>query len=384
MKQYHDLLRAIQSNGSYKEPARAGMPGSTSLFGYQNRYDLSKGFPILTTKRVPFNSIVVELLWFLRGDTNVKFLDDHGITKMWHQDAYNFYCKHACANNAEVNSILRKNDDESFSMFTFEEFCRVLRETPRHHLPKYRNYVFGDCGYQYGKVWRDWDKWYHASNDADPDHFMSTGIDQVRKVIENIRNTPYDRRKVITAVDPAHDEELALYWCHALSQFNCRKIPYIDRAIIHEKLHGGRPLAPDNQSEKFLDNVGIPKYYLDCQLYQRSADVFLGVPFNISSYCLLTHVIAKIANMIPGEFIHSFGDVHIYDNHKEVVDEILSRDPERYKLPELTILAPLRGMYEYKGLDETVKSLKPTDFALLGYESYPAIKAELSTGMKAV
>lgn len=372
MKQYHDLLRTILKEGSYKAPAREGMPGTLSLFGYQNRYDLSDGFPILTTKKVKFSNIFYELIWFLRGDSNVKFLVDHDCN-IWNQDAYNYLVK-----QCELQKI---------PPIQFNEFEGMIKSLSKDELKRasgyFTDYVYGDCGYQYGKVWRDWDS-PRKQKIGTP-----RSIDQLTKVIENIRTKPFDRRKLVTAVDPAHDEDLALYWCHSLFQFNCRALEERERREIWAKKMGRDFLSEFDSASKsanswdeYFDSVmkadRIPKYYLDCQMYQRSADVFLGVPYNVSSYCLLTHIVAKMCNMVPGRFIHTFGDVHIYDNHREQVDEILTRDPEKYKLPRLMI-----PTCEWSGsLDEVVRQLEITPIFLEGYDSYPAIKAELSTGMK--
>ena len=245
-------------------------------------------------------------------------------------------------------------------MKTFEEFT---------------NYSYGDCGYQYGKVWRDW------QTDTTVEH----NVDQIKNVLKSLTNNPESRRHIVTAVDPAHDNNLALYWCHALFQFNCRPLTIIERsyyAVDNSLMHKneimfdveGTGLALEEQ----LNNANIPKYYLDCQLYQRSADVVLGVPFNIASYALLVHVFSKICNMIPGQFIHTFGDVHIYDNHKNAVEEQLTRTPS--KLPILKILdegndwAHIRNTYDFSSLDVT-------DFVIENYNPQSKIQAELSTGL---
>lgn len=359
MKQYHNLLSAILLKGSYKEPARAGMPGSTSLFGYQCRYDLQAGFPILTTKKMFWKGIVVELLWFLRGDTNIKFLDEHGVTKMWHQDAYNFYIQN-------FSKRLRKGAATE-APISFETFCQEIKQTPRERLPSFDveggTYTLGDCGFQYGKVWRAWETGKAGGV-----------IDQVKSVIESLRTSPFGRRHLISAIDPAHDKELALYWCHAMFQFNCRRIPTGDRIWLYEEKYKS---APTNVAS--LSEFNIPEYYLDCMLTQRSADSLLGVPFNASSYALLTHILAKVVNMVPGEFIHSFGDAHIYDNHKEAVKEQLERDPGRYPLPTLE----MKGDWSATASGDFT-ALKVEDFKLIGYESYPLLTADtsLSTGMK--
>lgn len=380
MKQYHELLKAIKEKGSYKEPAREGMPGTTSLFGYQFRHNLADGFPLLTTKKMFVRGLIVELLWFLRGDTNIKFLDTHDVTKMWHQDAYNFYRSNfdkrsIFGNEAEVKA---KQEDKPL---TFEEFCRLIRETDRDDLPTMitqdGSYKFGDCGYQYGKQWRAWETGRMITSGHNGQHTVTAMevVDQITNVIKSLKSNPYGRRHLVTAIDPGHETMLALYWCHAMFQFNCRKI------TVHDRCHiGNVSISGDYPNDEELDNMGIPKYYLDCHLYQRSCDVFLGVPLNIASYAMLTHIIAKMCNMIPGEYIHTFGDVHIYDNHHEAIEEQLKNDYTKYPLPKLE----LNPNVDWVGIGERgdFNALMLDDIKVTEYQSYPRIEAVLSTGMK--
>ena len=379
MKQYHDLLNEILEEGTYKEPARENMPTTTSLFGYQmDPFNLEKGFPILTTKKVNFKHIVTELLWFLRGDTNVKFLNDNGV-RIWNQDSYNYYKK------------VVKN-----SNLSWEEFESILKGPRDFEEEGSMFYKYGDCGYQYGKVWRDFN-----------------GVDQISRLIDNLRNSPEGRRHVITAVDPRHDDQLALYWCHSMFQFNARPIPIKERilkSIKENKCPFDIPLRGVNINDapiiigmgdvygfirinnipalhKKLDEINIPKYYLDCKMYQRSADSFLGVPYNISSYALLTSLIAELVNMVPGKYIHTFGDVHIYSNHMDQVNEILGNDVNKYSLPNLefsdNFLSSMKDFNDSKlDFDEFIRQIGTSDIYLEGYQSYKLIKAELSTGIK--
>lgn len=356
MKQYHEHLEAILKYGSKKDPAREGMPGSLSLFGYQNRYDLSKGFPIVTTKKINFNNIVVELLWFLRGDTNIKYLKDNGCN-IWDEDAYNYYKK-----------VGRKHNIPEEDDLSFEEFIKWVKEG--NSISLFDDYPkIGDCGKQYGWLWRNWEgNIIQYSNEYSKEEFEI--IDQIKNLIEGLKSNPEGRRHIITAWNPATLDDMALNACHAFVQFNCRKLSGDDK--IREMLK----INP-NSTEVF----GIPNYYLDCQLYQRSADMFLGVPYNISSYALLTEIVAKICNMIPGDFIHSFGDSHIYDNHIDQVKEQLSRDPDKYELPKLKAHYNLKQGYKNVGVD-VFNDLSLQEFELEGYKSYPAIKGKLSTGLK--
>lgn len=363
MKQYHKLLKEIKFHGTLKPAAREGMPSTTSLFGYQFRHDLSIGFPILTTKKISFKAIIVELLWFLRGDTNIKYLIDNGCN-IWNEDAYNYYKKIASKNlGKEANGIYHNNGDSTLRMFLFDEFVSIIKNEPeRLEMAQYDNYTLGDCGKQYGWLWRKWTS-YHEED------YGLKSIDQIKILIEGLKKNPESRRHIITAWNPSTLDEMALNACHAMVQFNCR------------------PVEIDHPLEEDKDEYNLPKYYLDCQLYQRSADVFLGVPYNVSSYALLTYILCKICNMLPGHFIHSFGDVHIYENHQDQVDEILERDVDKYKLPTLVMQDTVHYSIDaYKEghftLDKMIKEWTPEMFKLEGYESYPSIKAPLSTGLK--
>lgn len=263
MKQYLDLLREIRDNGVTKTD-RTGV-GTKSIFGHQMRFNLQDGFPLLTTKKVFLKGIIYELLWFLKGDTNIKFLTDHNV-HIWDEWA-----------------------DEN-----------------------------GDLGYVYGKQWRSWE-----ATDG-------RVIDQISQVVDLIKNHPNSRRILVTAWNPAEIDKMALPPCHCLFQF----------------------YVADGK--------------LSCQLYQRSADTFLGVPFNIASYALLTMMLAQVCGLEPGEFIHTTGDTHIYLNHLEQVNEQLSREPR--PLPKMIINPDVKSIFDFKY----------EDFKLEGYDPYPAIKAPVA------
>jgi thymidylate synthase len=263
MQQYHQLLTDILERGVDKSD-RTGT-GTRSLFGYQMRFDLSEGFPLVTTKKLHLKSIVYELLWFLRGDTNVRWLQERGV-KIWDEWA-----------------------DEN-----------------------------GDLGPVYGSQWRSWPA---------PD---GRHIDQIATVIESIRSKPDSRRHIVSAWNPAEVDEMALPPCHCLFQFY------------------------------------VANGKLSCQLYQRSADTFLGVPFNIASYALLTHMVAQVTGLGVGDFVHSFGDVHLYSNHFEQAKLQLTREPR--PLPTLRINP------EVKRLEDFVFE----DFTFEGYDPHPHIKADVA------
>lgn len=263
MRQYLDLLRHVRDNG-VKRSDRTGV-GTLGVFGYQMRFDLSAGFPLLTTKKLHAKSIIHELLWFLSGTTNTRYLKEHGVT-IWDEWA-----------------------DEN-----------------------------GDLGPVYGKQWRSWTAWDGRS------------IDQIADLIDRIRRDPYSRRHVVSAWNPADIEDMALPPCHCLFQF------YVE---------GER---------------------LSCQLYQRSADVFLGVPFNIASYALLTMMVAQVTGLRAGEFVHTFGDVHLYLNHLEQAELQLSREPR--PLPRMLLNPAVTSIFEFTY----------DDFQLEGYDPHPTIKAPIA------
>lgn len=263
MQQYLNLLQHILDHGT-KKTDRTGT-GTTSVFGYQMRFNLSEGFPLVTTKKVHLRSIIHELLWFLQGETNIKYLKENGVS-IWDEWA-----------------------DEN-----------------------------GELGPVYGKQWRSWE----GAN--------GVVVDQVKDLIEQIKKNPDSRRLIISAWNVADLPKMALMPCHTIFQF----------------------YVADGK--------------LSCQLYQRSADVFLGVPFNIASYALLTLMIAQVCDLEPGDFVHTFGDVHIYSNHMEQVQLQLSRKP--YPLPTMKLNKDVKNIFDFKF----------EDFTLENYQCHPAIKAPVA------
>jgi thymidylate synthase len=263
MRAYLDLLRLVLDRGHFK-PDRTGT-GTYSVFGAQARFDLSEGFPVLTTKKLHLRSIIHELLWFLRGDTNVRSLQENKVT-IWDEWA-----------------------DEN-----------------------------GDLGRVYGAQWCDW-------RTAD-----GRSINQIDQVIEQIRKNPSSRRHIVTAWNPGEVDQMALPPCHALFQFY------------------------------------VAERRLSCQLYQRSADLFLGVPFNIASYALLTMMVAQVCDLVPGDFVHTFGDLHLYANHLEQAREQLAREPR-----------PLPTMHLNPGIRD-IHAFRFEDFELRGYDPHPSIKAPIA------
>ncbi len=298
MKQYLDLLDKIMREGVVKGD-RTGT-GTRSIFGHQMRFDLEEGFPLLTTKRVFLKGVIRELLWFLAGDTNIKYLADNGV-HIWDNDAYRYY------NELCVRHGVLPVTEEAF-----------LAAAQAGMASPVEGYVFGDLNHVYGYQWRSWPR---------PD---GGGIDQMRQVVDTIKRNPDSRRMIVSAWNVAEVEDMALPPCHVLFQF------YVAE---------GR---------------------LSCQLYQRSADTFLGVPFNIASYALLTMMIAQECGLRAGEFVHTLGDTHLYLNHLEQAREQLSRAPR--PLPRMRLNPDVKSVFDFRY----------DDFTLEGYDPWPAIKAPMS------
>lgn len=296
MRQYIELLDKICREGVVRGD-RTGT-GTKGIFGYQMRFDLSEGFPLVTTKKLFLKGVIYELLWFLRGDTNIKYLVDNGV-HIWDSDAFRYY-----------NELCIKHGVLPVDMDTF--ISAVGIESP------IEGYRFGDLNNVYGYQWRSW-----PTGDGG-------AIDQIKRVIDTIKTNPNSRRMIVSAWNVADVDNMALPPCHTMFQF-----------FVAE----GR---------------------LSCQLYQRSGDTFLGVPFNIASYALLTMMIAKECGLEAGEFIHTLGDAHLYLNHQEQAEEQLSREPR--KLPKMHLNPAVESIFDYKY----------EDFTLEGYDPHPAIKAPLS------
>lgn len=273
-------------------PDRTGT-GTRSVFGYQTRYDLREGFPLLTTKKMYLRPIAEELLWFIKGDTNIKYLVDRNV-KIWNEWPYEDFKK-----------------SEDFNGETLEEFVEKIKnddEFAKKH---------GNLGPVYGAQWRN---------------FNNEGTDQLMKLIDSLKNNPFSRRHIISAWNPSQVDEMALPPCHTLMQFY----------------------------------VSSDQKYLSCQLYQRSADTFLGVPFNIASYALLTCMLAQVCGYEPKEFIHTIGDAHIYKNHFDVVKTQIEREP--LPLPHLVLNKDIDNLFDFK----------IEDIKLEGYQSHGPLKGKVS------
>lgn len=285
------MCRYILEHGEDR-PDRTGT-GTRSVFGYQTRYDLREGFPLLTTKKMYLRPIAEELLWFIKGDTNIKYLVDRNV-KIWNEWPYEDFKK-----------------SEDFNGETLEEFVEKIKnddDFAKKH---------GNLGPVYGAQWRN---------------FNNEGTDQLMKLIDSLKNNPFSRRHIISAWNPSQVDEMALPPCHTLMQFY----------------------------------VSSDKKYLSCQLYQRSADTFLGVPFNIASYTLLTCMLAQVCGYEPKEFIHTIGDAHIYKNHFDVVKTQIEREP--LPLPRLVLNKDIDNLFDFK----------IEDIKLEGYQSHGPLKGKVS------
>lgn len=317
-KVYHDLLEDILKNGSEKND-RTGT-GTVSVFGRQVRFNMKDGFPLLTTKKLHLRSITHELLWFLKGDTNIKYLNDNSVT-IWDEWA-----------------------DDS-----------------------------GDLGSVYGKQWVDWGGTFETLIRRERDesgHFPfvkkhNPGINQINNVIELLKNDPDSRRMVVSAWNVGELEQMKLVPCHNFFQVYTRELSHDERFEIYKNNGAeGRELQDHitgvNFKQFHFDNANVPKREISLMWNQRSVDTFLGLPFNIASYAMLLHMFAQQTNMVPGELVGNLGDVHIYNNHIGYVEEQLCRDIHKHKQPEFS-LNKSKDMFSYKF----------EDFKVEGYDSYP-------------
>jgi thymidylate synthase len=347
MKQYLNLLQNIIDNGVEKESGRANMSNTIGISHGVIQMDLQEGFPLLTTKKMYWKGIIHELLWFLRGETNIKYLVDNNVN-IWNNDAYRWYIKNA--------------NDRGFDLVykTLEEFINKIKNTNILEDEWDTCYKLGDLGKVYGYQWRN-----------------QNGVDQVAEVLDGLKNNPYSRYHIIDAWNKADFKDMALPPCHLLYQFIVRPLSIEDRWDLFQNVEWNLPLnqksTNDDEINRICDEYNIPKFYLDLNMYQRSCDTLLGVPFNIASMSILLMLFSKVSNMIPGVATWIGGDTHLYVDHIPQVREQLTREPKR--LPTLNIKK------ELKTLDD-ILNLSIDDFDIKDYDPDDAIKAELFTGNK--
>jgi thymidylate synthase len=380
-KQYTALLQDILDNG-VKKNDRTGT-GTLSLFGRQIRHKMSEGFPLLTTKKIHFKSVVTELLWFLRGDTNIKYLVDNDC-HIWDGDVYKKF-KNQFDWLGETNH-LRPNEffNDSNEILTKEEFINKIK-TDDEFAKKW-----GDLGPVYGKQWRKWTQ-YKIDMPGFDAHFDETETDQIANSINLLKTNPDSRRLMVNAWNVGELDQMVLPPCHYGFQVYTRELEPRERLRISTNYGNIHNIGANwDVSHKLIDDMcdkwGVPKRAISLMWNQRSVDTFLGLPFNIASYGLLLEIIAKEVNMVPDELIGNLGDTHLYLNHIEQAKEQIDREP--HPLPKLHINDEFWSstcLYDtpeekYKNAwpDLTLHSMAIHDFTLENYQSHPAIKAPLS------
>ena len=331
--QYLKLLKKIITDGEKKE-TRVGT--TYSIFGTQMRFDLSKGLPMITTKKMFAKGVIHELLWFIKGSTNIKYLVDNNV-HIWDDDAYRYFLE-------RFGDIRSDTDKEKFIKYV--KLGAIVEGT---------DYTYGDLGPVYGKQWTDWN-----------------GHNQIHEVIETLKKNPDDRRMIISAWNVGELNDMALPPCHYSCQFYTNKMSHKERVVwAKANLNLKTGVNSSDFSDEDLDKYNVPKRKLSCLWNQRSVDVPLGLCFNILSYSILTSMISQCVNMVPGELIFNGGDTHVYENQIEGVKEQLERNPHRYGLPMLRLNPDIKNIDEFTY----------DDIQIEGYQSYPAIKFPLSVGL---
>lgn len=408
MKQYLDMMRLVRETGVFKQD-RTGT-GTYSIFAHQMRFDLSDGFPLVTTKRTHLKSIIHELLWFLQGSTNIRYLKENGV-KIWDEWVLDGTAEYIPMSMSEIQvalvkhfkstdftpvyseeligseyQIVRDEDDESRIVFEYagdDSWTRAFEDIIGYPSEKL---IAGELGPVYGSQWRSWpdpkpmrDTLEHIASlpSVEQDEctqyakegLESHGIDQIAILIDQLTRNPDSRRLIVSAWNPAEVDRMALPPCHCLFQFYTAPLSGMERWKLMDAkgIYISFCTEPSEaELHRIADEKGIPSRKLSCQLYQRSCDVFLGVPFNIASYALLTMMLAQTSNMVPGEFIWTGGDIHIYSNHLEQVDLQLTRTP--HALPKMKINPDVKDLFGF-----TID-----DFELVDYVHDAAISAPIA------
>lgn len=358
-EQYLDLVNEIIENGEVKE-TRAGK--TRSLFGKQLRFNLKNGLPMLTTKKMFSKGVIHELLWFLKGDTNIKYLVENGV-HIWDDDAYRYYL--------ELNKYWRGTDglEDVYDKETFLKMVKLGSFSEKILNQDKSQYHYGDLGPVYGAQWVKWG-----------------GVNQIKELINTLKKNPDDRRMIVSAWNVGEISNMALPPCHYCCQFYTKKMTEYERWVYFEK----HMLKEDDEEgnynlsvfmddryingslSSYLDRMNVPTRKLSCMWNMRSNDVCCGLPFNIMSYALLTHMVAQCVNMDVDELIFNGGDVHIYENHVETFkNEQSKRNPYKYALPKLVLNPNIKNINEFKYEDIKIE----------GYKSYPTVKYELNVGL---
>lgn len=356
-KEYLDLLRLVLNKGKTKKN-RTNVD-TLGVFGAQARFNLQEGFSLLTTKKLYTKGIIHELLWFLSGSTNIKYLVDNGVN-IWNKDAYRGY-KNTPFQGSICNEF-KNIGNNTFGHLDLDEFIDRIKNDDSFAAK------WGDLGEgTYGNLWRSFPYYYEGEAVAIEDIAQCGYVDQIQKVIDKLKTNPDDRRMIVTAWHPQLVDHCVLPPCHCLFHFNTEELTaherYLASSIRWEMDY--IQIRGEEWAHDFFDKETVPRRRLNCLLYQRSCDLFLGVPFNIASYSLLIEMVAQCVNMVPGEFIHTYGDLHLYKGHLPQVEEQLSREPK--ELPKLVLNRDIKNIFDFKY----------EDINIVDYNPHPAIKAEL-------
>jgi len=373
---YQTLLQDILDNGVTKQD-RTGT-GTISVFGRQIRHKMSDGFPLLTTKKMAWKQIVTELLWFLRGDTNIKFLVDNDC-HIWDGDAFRNYWEHnkMQSNPKWLKPVTYSNGNVGAELYNMEEFINKIK-TDDQFAKKW-----GELGPIYGKQWRSWKGFHEGQHDIlkvvygteGREHYL-VGVDQITNLIQDLKTNPDSRRLMVNAWNVGELDQMVLPPCHYSFQVYTRELSQKERSDLKNSppYKYGKPANGKLINERLLDSNNVPKRAISLMWNQRSVDTFLGLPFNIASYGLLLEIIAKEVNMVPDELIGNLGDVHLYNNHIEQAKEQIGREP--YTLPKLVINDEFWN--PDAGLIEQIEHIEISDFEIRDYQSHPTVKAPLS------
>ena len=371
-KDYQALLQDILDNGVKKED-RTGT-GTISVFGRQIRHKMSDGFPLLTTKKMAFKTMVTELLWFLRGDTNIKYLVENNC-HIWDGDAYKNYQKESqtkIIDNGD-STMTHISPASHYNFLSKEEFINKIK-TDDEFAKKW-----GELGPIYGKQWRSWkgDTWEEGNTDGTEGFYLqSETIDQIQNLINDLKTNPDSRRLMVNAWNVGDLPEMTLPPCHYGFQVYTRELSLEERRELvtlkqYESIYNGGD-SRNTLSHSEINQWNIPTRAISLMWNQRSVDTFLGLPFNISSYALLLIILSKEVNMVPDELVGNLGDVHLYRNHIKQAEEQIRRKP--YQLPKIL----LKDHVDPKDFGSIIPILRPKDFILDVYECHEAIKAPLS------
>lgn len=352
-KNYHNLLEKILQEGyTYEDPNRKGV-NRLEISSYTFRHEFKDGFPAITTKKLNYKSVVTELIWFLRGNTNIKYLVDNGCN-IWNKDAYNYYCK--------------KSKEQGFMHNSFQAFVDMIKgvEDPKLSKRIPSNYKLGDLGPVYGHQWRNFN-----------------GEDQIQRLITNLKEKPLATDHIVNSWNVGDLKSMALPPCHYGFQVVVRPLTFQERIIICDKEYGGHMLSTDGDAMiAFLDRINVSKYGFELHWEQRSVDTFLGLPFNIASYATLALILEKITGYKALAIQGDLKKVHLYDNSLDAVKEQLSRDVNKYDKCDLLFKDEFHYITDKElvgnvPLNKIISEMKPDWFTLENYESYPHIKVEM-------